>query len=80
MMTRCSRSYFDLSAQVILMLFTYSLFSFFLVLLLNEDKFFTNMCGNCQVIEVAPAHCVIEISKSAGDLRMYNKVRKHPVS
>ncbi|XP_027332939.1 CBL-interacting serine/threonine-protein kinase 21 [Abrus precatorius] len=37
-MTRCSRSYFDLSAQV---------------------------------IEVAPTHCVIEISKSEGDLRMY---------
>jgi len=28
------------------------------------------------VIEVAPAHCVVEISKSTGDLRMYNKVRK----
>ncbi|XP_020227350.1 CBL-interacting serine/threonine-protein kinase 21 isoform X3 [Cajanus cajan] len=40
MMTRCSRSYSYLSAQV---------------------------------IEVAPTHCVVEISKSAGDLRMYNK-------
>ncbi|KAK2412636.1 CBL-interacting protein kinase [Trifolium repens] len=39
-MTRCSRSYFDLSAEV---------------------------------IEVAPTHCVIQISKSAGDLRMYNE-------
>ncbi|KAI4335450.1 hypothetical protein L6164_014094 [Bauhinia variegata] len=39
MMTRCSRSYFDLSAEV---------------------------------IEVAPTHCVVEISKSSGDLRMYN--------
>ncbi|KAK7329831.1 hypothetical protein VNO77_24011 [Canavalia gladiata] len=39
-MTRCARSYLDLSAQV---------------------------------IEVAPTHCVIEISKSAGDLRMYNE-------
>ncbi|CAJ2649712.1 unnamed protein product [Trifolium pratense] len=39
-MTRCSRSYFDLSAEV---------------------------------IEVAPTHCVIQISKSAGDLRMYNR-------
>ncbi|KAI4344379.1 hypothetical protein L6164_011613 [Bauhinia variegata] len=40
MMTRCSRSYFDLSAEV---------------------------------IEVAPTHCVVEISKSSGDLRMYNE-------
>ncbi|MED6191579.1 CBL-interacting serine/threonine-protein kinase 21 [Stylosanthes scabra] len=40
MMTRCSRSYFDLSAQL---------------------------------IEVAPTHCVVEISKSTGDLRTYNK-------
>ncbi|XP_061349925.1 CBL-interacting serine/threonine-protein kinase 21 [Gastrolobium bilobum] len=39
-MTRCSRSCFDLSAQV---------------------------------IEVAPTHCVVEISKSVGDLRMYNE-------
>ncbi|XP_058754982.1 CBL-interacting serine/threonine-protein kinase 21 [Vicia villosa] len=39
-LTRCSRSYFDLSAEV---------------------------------IEVAPAHCVVQISKSAGDLRMYNE-------
>ncbi|GAU20990.1 hypothetical protein TSUD_201390 [Trifolium subterraneum] len=39
-MTRCSRSYIDLSAEV---------------------------------IEVAPTHCVIQISKSAGDLRMYNE-------
>ncbi|KAK2358834.1 CBL-interacting protein kinase [Trifolium repens] len=39
-MTRCSRSYFDLSAEV---------------------------------IEVAPTHCVIQISKSVGDLRMYNE-------
>ncbi|XP_057422381.1 CBL-interacting serine/threonine-protein kinase 21 isoform X1 [Lotus japonicus] len=40
LMTRNSRSYFDLSAQV---------------------------------IEVAPTHCVVEIAKSAGDLRMYNE-------
>ncbi|CAL5199366.1 unnamed protein product [Lathyrus oleraceus] len=39
-MTRSSRSYFDLSAEV---------------------------------IEVAPAHCVVQISKSAGDLRKYNE-------
>ncbi|KAK4265453.1 hypothetical protein QN277_026505 [Acacia crassicarpa] len=39
-MTRCSRSYYDLSAKV---------------------------------IEVAPAHCVVEISKSAGDLIIYNE-------
>ncbi|KAL5066079.1 hypothetical protein RYX36_027816 [Vicia faba] len=39
-LTRSSRSYFDLSAEV---------------------------------IEVAPAHCVVQISKSAGDLRMYNE-------
>ena len=38
------------------------------------------MCGNCQVIEVAPTHCVVEISKSAGDLRTYNRVRNHPVN
>lgn len=31
------------------------------------------------MIEVAPTHCVVEIAKSAGDLRMYNEVRKHPV-
>jgi len=35
------------------------------------------MCRNCQVIEVAPAHCVVQVSKSVGDLRMYNEVRKH---
>ncbi|KAL1335335.1 hypothetical protein HN51_064250 [Arachis hypogaea] len=40
MMNRCSRSYFDLSAQL---------------------------------IEVAPTHCVVEISRSAGDLRTYTK-------
>ncbi|KAK7347691.1 hypothetical protein VNO80_22229 [Phaseolus coccineus] len=28
---------------------------------------------SAKVIEVAPAHCVVEISKSTGDLRMYNK-------
>ncbi|AES92374.2 CBL-interacting kinase [Medicago truncatula] len=39
-MTRCSRSYFDISAEV---------------------------------IEVAPAHCVVQVSKSVGDLRMYNE-------
>lgn len=39
-MTRCSRSYYDLSAKV---------------------------------IEVAPAHCVVEISKSTGDLRTYKE-------
>ncbi|XP_028775386.1 LOW QUALITY PROTEIN: CBL-interacting serine/threonine-protein kinase 21-like [Neltuma alba] len=39
-MTRCSRSYYDLSAKV---------------------------------IEVTPAHCVVEISKSTGDLRTYKK-------
>lgn len=32
------------------------------------------------MIEVAPTHCVIEISKSTGDLRVYHKVRKHPLS
>ncbi|KAJ0030069.1 hypothetical protein Pint_14210 [Pistacia integerrima] len=40
-MTRCSRSYYDLSAEV---------------------------------IEVAPTNCVIEISKSAGELRVYKEV------
>ncbi|KAK6942409.1 NAF domain, partial [Dillenia turbinata] len=42
-MTRCARSYFDLSAEV---------------------------------IEVAPAHCVVEISKSAGELRVYKEFCK----
>ncbi|KAK7265298.1 hypothetical protein RJT34_32916 [Clitoria ternatea] len=28
---------------------------------------------SAQVIEVAPTHCVVEISKSEGDLRMYSK-------
>lgn len=42
-MTRCSRSYFNLSAEV---------------------------------IEVAPTHCVVEISKSAGELEMYKEFCK----
>ncbi|XP_044463745.1 CBL-interacting serine/threonine-protein kinase 21-like [Mangifera indica] len=42
-MTRCSRSYYDLSAEV---------------------------------IEVAPTNCVIEISKSAGELRVYKEFCK----
>ncbi|KAJ1433515.1 Serine/threonine-protein kinase, active site [Sesbania bispinosa] len=37
----------------------------------QEVQFF--MFGNCQVIEVSPTHCVVEISKSTGDLRMYNQ-------
>lgn len=28
------------------------------------------------MIEVAPTHCVVEISKSTEDIRTYNKVRK----
>lgn len=28
---------------------------------------------SAEVIEVAPTHCVVEVSKSPGDLRMYNK-------
>jgi hypothetical protein len=35
------------------------------------------MLRNYYVIEVAPAHCVVQISKSVEDLRMYNEVRKH---
>lgn len=27
-----------------------------------------------QVIEVTPMHCVVQISKSAGELRLYNEV------
>jgi len=54
-----------------------SLFSFYFALLLNQVHFCTDMRRNCQVIEVAPAHCVVQVSKSVGDLRMYNEVRKH---
>lgn len=43
MMTRCSRSYYDLSAEV---------------------------------IEVAPTNCVVEISKSAGELEVYKEFCK----
>jgi hypothetical protein len=30
--------------------------------------------GNWQVIEVAPTHCVVEISRSAGELEPYTEV------
>lgn len=32
-----------------------------------------------QVIEVAPNHCVVEVSKSAGELLLYKKVSKKPL-
>ncbi|KAJ8750757.1 hypothetical protein K2173_015938 [Erythroxylum novogranatense] len=46
-MARCTRSLYDLSAEV---------------------------------IEVAPANCVVEISKSAGELRVYKEVKRYHLS
>lgn len=34
----------------------------------------TNSSGNWQVIEVAPTNCVVEISRSAGELGTYREV------
>lgn len=32
------------------------------------------MLLNSQVVEVAPTHCVVEISKSTGELALYKEV------
>lgn len=77
-MTRSSRSYFDLSAEVIILILSSHTLRFFLFFISNTSSFlyWYDIYETCQVIEVAPAHCVVQISKSAGDLRKYNEVRK----
>ena len=66
-MTRCCRSSYDLSAEVINcnMLFL-------------QDHFFKKNSHHLkfqyQVIEVAPTNCVVEISKSEGELTVYKEV------
>lgn len=75
--SRCARSYCDFSAEVIPSgdhrnyITGYAcLVSFFFF-----KKKINNLTIESQVIEVAPTHCVVELSKSLGKLDEFQKVR-----
>ncbi|KAJ6857203.1 hypothetical protein NC651_038795 [Populus alba x Populus x berolinensis] len=71
-MKRYTRSYYDLSAEVKCSANAFKISEFCSLTSMTVQSFRVK----CQVIEVAPMNCVVEISKSVGDTRLYKEFCK----